>query len=95
MLSLALVALVLPSVLQAADLTRLTSVNCYGADGAGGEVELVVKQARLTIAGGVSFNTRLFHLNGVPMFPGPTIRMKPHQRCRITITNQLPQVRGC
>jgi FtsP/CotA-like multicopper oxidase with cupredoxin domain len=76
----------------AADVTKMTSVNCYGANGAGGEIELVVKSARLNIQDGASFTTRLYHYNGVPMFPGPTIRMKPHQRCRITLVNDLSTV---
>jgi FtsP/CotA-like multicopper oxidase with cupredoxin domain len=60
-------------------------LSCNDVDG----VHLEVKEARINIGNQVAFNTRLYHVNGVPMFPGPTITTRAGETCRITITNNL------
>lgn len=66
-------------------------VDCFdqAGPGTGGEVSLVVKETRWNVDGIMSFNTRAYWYNGVPYIPAPTIRMRPHQRCRVHISNQL------
>ena len=63
---------------------------CYN-----GVAELEVKETRVTIPdqyGGeyLSFTTRLYHWQGTPMLPAPTIRMMPNMTCEIRVTNSLP-----
>ena len=71
-------------------LRTLPSLDCFND-----VVDLEVKEARITIPdqyGGeyLSFNTRLYHWQGTPMHPAPTIRMKPNMTCQIRVTNSLP-----
>ena len=71
-------------------LRTLPSIPCYN-----GVAELEVKETRVTIPdqyGGeyLSFTTRLYHWQGTPMLPAPTIRMMPNMTCEIRVTNSLP-----
>eukprot|EP00759_Apiculatamorpha_spiralis_P035769 PhF_6_TR36322/c2_g2_i3/m.53149 len=69
---------------------ELTSPREIGPDATGiTTVNLVVKAARVTVDGAVAFNSRLYHLDGVPYFPGPTIRVAPGGTLKMTVQNLL------
>ena len=83
----------------AAPIRVLPSVSCVDS-----AISLTVKATRVTIPAAdgtpafVSFNTRLYHLNNVAQYPGPTVRMKAGHTCSFTIVNQLPALNpaeGC
>ncbi len=52
-------------------------------------VEMAVVQSTLTIAGALSFSTRLYSYQGVTSHPGPTIHLIPGNNCTIRIRNEL------
>jgi len=76
-------------------LVEMHELICY-SDSGPGRVELTVKEARVSIAGLISFNTRAYHIlnetsgNLEPMFPGPTIKMKGGHECEVLLKNELP-----
>jgi len=76
-------------------LVEIHELICYNDSGPG-RVELTVKEARVSIAGLISFNTRAYHIlnessgNLEPMFPGPTIIMKGGHECELLLKNELP-----
>eukprot|EP00736_Rhodelphis_marinus_P008785 Rmarinus@m.4898 len=66
-------------------LIEMTEVECYD-----GSVDLEMKEARVTVDEQVTFSTRLYHYDGVPQFPAPTIRMKAGTQCTVNIINNMP-----
>jgi hypothetical protein len=71
---------------RGASIRSLPSINCSD-----GEVMLEVKPARVHVDHGfLSFTTRLYHVDGVAMFPGPTIRVQPGTSCTLRLKNSLP-----
>ncbi|KAJ3111161.1 hypothetical protein HK100_002792 [Physocladia obscura] len=66
-------------------LSQVLSVPCKNNQ----IVSLEVLEAVYTVPGIVNFNSRLYHYNGAPMFPAPTIRMQAGESCTIRVINKL------
>jgi len=89
-------------------LKPLDELHCYGNKliggrlGYEGQVELTVKEARVSIGGLITFNTRAYHIRNeddelIPKVPGPTIIVKQGHTCVVKLINELPNVgnEGC
>jgi len=69
---------------SAAELTFPATVTCQDET-----VTLTVKEHRLDAGGQLTFSTRVYYHDDVPMVPGPTILMKAGHVCQIKVVNDL------
>lgn len=65
---------------QDKELRSIPEVRCRG----GSEVVLEIRKARVEV-GGLGFDTRLYHLEGTPCFPGPTVVMEAGKTCKVNL----------
>lgn len=73
-----------------ADAAALAYPTVISPDAAGlTQVTLTLAEARVVVDGAVSFNSRVWHVGGAAMFPGPTLRVAPGGTLRITLINTL------
>ena len=77
-------ALLLP-LAHSEELRSVPAVRCVG----GAVVDVQVESARVDIDGIVSFNTRIYKVNGQRSIPSTTIIMKAGEYCELNVTNNL------
>ena len=83
----ALISLCLAGLVQSATLIapQVISPDASGTT----SVTLAVRWATISVDGAGTFSSRLYHVNGLPMYPGPTIQVQPGGTLSITLVNNL------
>eukprot|EP01060_Flectonema_neradi_P021145 TRINITY_DN28684_c0_g1_i1.p1 TRINITY_DN28684_c0_g1~~TRINITY_DN28684_c0_g1_i1.p1 ORF type:complete len:568 (+),score=92.88 TRINITY_DN28684_c0_g1_i1:59-1762(+) len=85
MMKTATAAAMLLSFAASEELKELPAVRCVG----GAVVDIKVEARRVNIDNIVSFNTRVYKVNGVTGVPASTIIMQAGEYCELNVTNNL------